>query len=139
MTTDIFLDPEQVNELEPFEGDERNKVMLSPFAIPRSVVVEFLDRDSLSLIRFRYSGGETAAAAEPLDTRTDPVVTVRTSLPTEKVLELAFSPPAKASDLKAVSERLEARARGIPSNAKRLSYRLTASILAAEWLVGVIW
>ncbi len=127
MTTHI-LDPNRVNELEPSEGDERNKVMLSPFAIPRSVSVDF-DGGRVSAIRFQYSGGEQGQGPEPLDARNDPEVVVRISMPTEKVLELTFSPPVRILDLTGVAERLETCAARILSKAKRLSYRMTASIL----------
>jgi hypothetical protein len=132
MTSTVFFDPEKVSKLEPSEGDERNKAMLSPSAVQRSVSIEFPSRESISIIRFQYSGGETARGQEPLDDRVDPAVMVRTSALTHKVLELSFTPSVGVDGLKEIAERLDLRARVVSTMTigKRLSYRMIASLLA---------
>jgi hypothetical protein len=138
MTSNVFLDPEKIGALEPSEGDERNKAMLSPFAVPRSVSVEFRDGKAVSSIQFHYSGAEMEGGREPLDDRKDPSVMVRISIPTNKILELAFSPAVGMVDLKHIAERLEECARSISTKGKRLSYRMTARILLMEWAESLV-
>ena len=61
---------------------------------------------------------------------------MRTSADTQKVMELAFSPAVGAGDLESIAERLESQADAIPTIAKRLSYRMTARILA-KWSMKI--
>lgn len=137
MTSNVFLDPEKISKLEPSEGDERNKAMLSPSAVPRAVSIESSGLQSISKILFQYSGGEMAGGQEPLDERNDPSVTVRTSTLTHKILELSFAPPLGGDRLPEIAGRLERRAESIPGMGKRLSYRMIARLLV-EKLIDVV-
>jgi hypothetical protein len=130
-TADLFLDPDRVNELEPVEGDEHQRVMLSPHAVPRMISVTVKNGGVFS-IRFQYSGEEDSAPVEALDALDNPVVAVRPSAITQKVLELLFDPPVQPEQLEGLPGRFEARSKTIAGKAKRLSYLMTANILT-EW------
>jgi hypothetical protein len=131
MSTDLVLDPDRINQLEPSEGDERQRIMLSPSAVPHSISVNGQGQ-SIGLMRFSYHGEEAPGPVEAVDDQKDPQIAVRVSALTQKVLELRFSPPAESGDLQRIAERLDNRAREIQSLAKRLSYRMIARVLR-EW------
>ena len=128
--TPTFLDPVKVSELEPSEGDARSKAMLSPSAVPRSVSVELRSPEKVYKVEFQYSGDEPGGEEEVLDDRNDPIVTVRTSSLTNKILELSFSMPVVGIvGLSEVAERLLHRAPSISPMSKRLSYKMIAVLL----------
>lgn len=129
MTTDIPLSSGRMSELEPFEGNDRERVMLSPFAVPHSISVEYLDADHIYLLRFGYSGGEAALPPIPLDQSGSPQVTVRISALTRKVLELQFLPAISVVDVPSITRRLLAAAQVTRTQSMALSYRMIGAIL----------
>lgn len=130
MTSSVFLDPEMVSEMEPWEGNDRSKSMLSPSAVPRAVSVELRSPEKVFKVEFQYSGNEPAGEEERLDDRDDPIVEVRMSALTHKILELSFSAPVVGIEgLAEVAERLEQRAPSIATMGKRLSYKMIAALL----------
>jgi hypothetical protein len=134
MSTDLFLDPEKVSELEPSEGGPASRVMLSPFAVPRTISVEFLDRGHVSSVQFHYSGDEAAGPVKPLDSEPAPRVIVRISAPSCRVVTLAFEPAIGVDALASVSKRLAAKAETSQVKAERLSYRM-AAIIISDWVL----
>ncbi len=135
MSTDLFLNQDKVNELEPFEGDERTRAMLSPYAVPRTVSLD-LDDDLVEHVEFGYSEEETEGGAAALDARSDPKVIVATGNETQKVLSLDFTPAVGVDGLRRVAKRLEEQALGIQSKAKKLSYVMTARVLT-EFVIAI--
>jgi hypothetical protein len=129
MSTDIFLDPEQVNQMEPIEGDEYSRAMLAPSAVPYGFALEYLDKNCIHIFSFAYAIREAAGSEEALDDGTEPRVMVRTSALTQRVLDLRFSPSVSVDDLGRIAERIAARAERIDAKAKRLSFKLAASLI----------
>lgn len=134
MSETVYLPPKVLATLEPSESSVHGSARLSVFAVPSSAEVSRAPDGGVAAITFVYSGGDGGADEGPLDDETDPVVTVRVGRHVRAVLELRFGPPPgrphpDAQTLRAISERLEARAGREEAPGARLSYILTARII----------
>jgi hypothetical protein len=131
MIKPFVLDPERLESLEPFEGDAHHREMLSPFAVPQSLLFHYqgLESDLLTDIEFQYRGVGGVSPSEALDAQSDPAVMVATSNVTQAVTKLTFTPPLPVAELPRIAARMEARVRGVPTKAKRLSFLMIARIL----------
>jgi hypothetical protein len=128
MTTAVRLDPDRMAGLEPSEGDEREQIMLSPFAVPREITIGKTAQGVVSFL-LAYSGGERGAYTEPLDDVGNPRVSMTVSNSGQKVIEMTFDPAASLAEMHKIADRLERRTVGIAHPAKRLSYHMTANVI----------
>ncbi|GAC1473852.1 MAG: hypothetical protein NVSMB9_23190 [Isosphaeraceae bacterium] len=131
MTTEIYLDPEQTAEMEPFELEQEGRVRsgISPFAVPRGAFVEGPQPGLVERVIFDYAGGEKPTASELLDEMVDPAVMLSTALHTRKIIILEISHPVDVDGLKAISKRLLDRAPVITPKAKQFSFMMIARVL----------
>lgn len=132
-TTDLPLDQNKIADLEPFEGDEHNSRMLSPFAVPQFVRVEHSRDGSILGLSFVYVSKEDIGTTSSLDDLPNPTITVVASKYTQKVLSLHFDRPVLQADLLRIAARLRSVGRpGVTqSTARRLSYQMTAAVIDA--------
>ena len=130
MNTEIVLDPAQLSDLRPSEGDARHRHWISPFAVPDSIDV-FADRlGRVTSLGFRYPAGEEPEGeAEPLDGIDAPAVFVWTGPETNTVLKLQFVPPVDAQGLKEISARLVRKAMTYRRMGTQFSFKMIAGIL----------
>lgn len=130
MTQQIFLDPEEVANLEPSEGDERHRIWLSPFAVPRAVSAQHDAVANSFQIGFEYAAQESSGLPELLDEpKGEPPVLVRLGIHTQKVVEVKVAPFDGPSNLTRLATRFRQAAAKAQSPARRLSYLMTAAIL----------
>lgn len=131
MTQQIFLDPEEIANMEPSEGDHQHSIWLSPFAIPRKVTAKNDQKPNNLQIQFDYDGQEAGTAFQALDDRDDPAILVQTAKYTQKVLEIQATPFSGRVDLTQLAERFRQAADRLQGEgpARRLSYLMIAAIL----------
>lgn len=129
MSKSIYLDPEKTALLEPFEGDIHNGSWISPFGVPRRILVWNSSIDGLfRTIRFEYSGGESGSLRASLDEETSPSIQILSGHLSGKIIELNFDPPINEGSFPFVAERLRRRSSGFKVLASKFNYLMIASI-----------
>ena len=131
MSTEIVLDPTQLSDLRPSEGDDRHRHWISPFAVPESIAVFSNAVGKVVSLEFRYPAGDEPEGkkAEPLDDLDSPKVYVWSGIHTETVLKLKFVPPVDARGLREVLPRLTRKAMTYRRIGTQFSFKMIAGIL----------
>ena len=133
MSKTLYLDPVKTAELEPSEGDERNASWISPFEIPRAILVHCeTDFRDIRAITFKYIGSEKGTEWAELDARVDPPVHVRNGQFSHKIMELTFGHPISLKELSSLGARLKAKSRMFNVGATRFNYQMIGSIFE-DW------
>ena len=131
-STEYPLSRDRVADLEESEGDDRSRMWLSPWAIPQAVRLTYEANDTMR-VTFVFPGPEEDGPARMLsfDGLNGLVVQVNTARHTRKVTGVVIVGTQRLDALREVSAQVRIEAETLTYPAARLSYKLTAGILAA--------
>lgn len=130
MTSMLYLEDSLTRPLRPQEGVPGDRSLISPFAIPSSIVVDDTLPNAM-ILSFVYAGGQVADLADHLDDATDPMVEVWTASRTNTVMALVVSPRVGAEGIKRVADRMLERANYLNRVDKKFSYQMVGRVLMA--------